>query len=73
MFTSRSHALKNQQLFGSIQQVAAHFNVAAITIRRQIKKGELPATRIGGQIRIRWADVDTLTAQGVVVPEREDQ
>src|SRR4051812_8145007 len=66
MFKCQPHPSKSRQLFGSIRQVAIHLNVSTITIRRRIRKGELPATRIGGQIRISWVEVDNLIAHGSI-------
>ncbi|MGH6975902.1 MAG: helix-turn-helix domain-containing protein [Stellaceae bacterium] len=50
----------------SIAQVAADLGVSYRTIQRWIKKGMLPATKIGHQIRIRWSDVDALLAKGKI-------
>jgi excisionase family DNA binding protein len=35
-----------------------------VTVRRHIKKRLLPATKIGGQVRIKWKDVDALVNAG---------
>ena len=52
----------------SIADVAIFINVSEVTVRRWIKRGALPATKIGGQHRIKWHDVDTLIAHNSVVP-----
>jgi len=63
MLPSNIHARKKAEPLGSIAEVAIFLNVSKITIRRKITRGELPATRIGNQIRIRWAEVDALIAR----------
>jgi excisionase family DNA binding protein len=68
MSSPKTHALRNREPLGSIPEVAAYVNVANITIRRRINRGQLPATKIGGQIRIRWSDVDALLAHGTIAP-----
>lgn len=59
---------KNPERLGSLAEVAVYFNVEPVTVRRMIRRGELPATRIGNQIRIRWSDVDKLVAREAVPP-----
>jgi excisionase family DNA binding protein len=68
MFPSKIHAQKTQEPLGSIAEVATFLNVSKITIRRKVNRGELPATRIGNQIRIRWAEVNALLARCTVAP-----
>lgn len=36
----------------SINAVAEHFDISPSTVRRLIADGQIPATRIGGQIRV---------------------
>jgi excisionase family DNA binding protein len=43
-------------------QVAEIFQVSEQTVRRMIARGELPARRVGAQIRIRPEDVERLRA-----------
>jgi excisionase family DNA binding protein len=50
----------------SVSEVAVYLNVSEITVRRMIKKGKLPATKIGGQLRIRWDHVNALVAHGTI-------
>jgi excisionase family DNA binding protein len=38
--------------FMSIKEVAEYLNLSQITIRRLIKKGEMPASKVGGQWRL---------------------
>ena len=52
----------------TLKQVADYLNVSQETVKRRIKEGKLPASKIGGQIRIRWSDVDGLIAHGTVAP-----
>ena len=42
----------------TIKDVAALCRVSEKTIRRWIKAGDLPAARLGGQVRIRPRDLD---------------
>jgi excisionase family DNA binding protein len=44
--------------FYSVKEVAEKLGISKDTIRRLIRKGEFPANKIGGSIRIRWADVE---------------
>jgi excisionase family DNA binding protein len=48
----------------SLREVAAYLHVAQVTVRRYIKKRLLPATKIGGQIRVKWKDVDAFVNGG---------
>jgi excisionase family DNA binding protein len=57
---SPKNAWKNREPLGSIPEVAIYLNVSEVTVRRKIKSGDLAASRIGKQIRIRWADVENL-------------
>jgi excisionase family DNA binding protein len=68
MFTSKSHAKKIAAPLASISEIATYLNVSEITVRRRIRNGELLATKIGGQIRIKWSDVDALVAHSSMVP-----
>jgi len=64
---------KNRQPFASIDEVATYLGVSQGTVRRRIKDGTLPATKIGKQIRIKWCDVDVLVTGGKVIPDPNDQ
>jgi excisionase family DNA binding protein len=44
--------------FYSVKEVAEKLGVSKDTIRRLIRKGDFPANKIGGSIRIRWADAE---------------
>jgi excisionase family DNA binding protein len=68
MFVSKTLAKKDAAPLASISEVANYLNVSSITVRRRIRNGELPATKIGGQIRIKWSDVDALVAHSSVLP-----
>lgn len=59
---------KNPERLGSLAEVAVFLNVAPLTVRRMIRRADLPATRIGKQIRIRWSDVDKLVARESIPP-----
>lgn len=59
---------KNPERLGSLAEVAVFLNVEPVTVRRMIGRGELSATRIGNQIRIRWEDVDKLVALKSIPP-----
>lgn len=49
-------------VFLSARDVAAHLGVSTKTVRRWIKTGDLPAHRLGGQIRMAEEDVISFTA-----------
>jgi excisionase family DNA binding protein len=55
----------------SVFEVLTYLNVSESSIRRRITDGRLPATKIGNQIRIKWADVDALVAHNSIVPDDE--
>ena len=59
MFTS-SHRL------ASVAHVAADIGASDRTIRRWIKRGLLPATKVGGKVLIKLSDVDALLAKGKI-------
>jgi excisionase family DNA binding protein len=44
--------------FYTVKEMAEKLMVSQDTIRRLIRKGDFPAHKIGGSIRIRWADVE---------------
>lgn len=44
----------------SVRDTARHYEVSEKTIRRWIAYGDLPAYKVGRQIRIRVADADQL-------------
>lgn len=64
---------KSRQSFASIDEVATYLGISPVTIRRRIRGGKLPATRIGKQIRIKWSDVEALIAGGKIIPDSNDQ
>lgn len=48
----------------TIDQVAELLNVSAKTIRRLVRRNEIPGFKVGGQWRIKRADIDDwVTAQ----------
>jgi len=47
----------------SVDQVAVRLGLSTITVRRILRRGELPAVRIGGSVRIRPSDLERLIAQ----------
>ncbi|MFT5488010.1 MAG: excisionase family DNA binding protein [Paracoccaceae bacterium] len=49
-------APKIEDSFDSIKKLATRWDVSERTVRRLIEIGDLPAHRIGGQIRISSAD-----------------
>jgi len=46
-----------------LQTAASLLDVSVDTIRRRIADGTLPAYRVGGQLRIREADLDRLVVR----------
>jgi len=46
----------------TIDQVAELLNVSAKTIRRLVRRSELPGFKVGGQWRIKRADIDEWVA-----------
>ena len=58
----------NHEALASVAEVATYLHVAEVTVRRKIKSTELPATRIGNRLRMRWVNVYALEAHGTVAP-----
>jgi excisionase family DNA binding protein len=55
----------------TVAEVAGALRVSSMTVYRLIKSGELPALRVGKNIRIRTSDLDAfLTVGGVVADEQ---
>ena len=46
--------------YTSLEAAAAYYDVSQRTLRRAIDDGNLPAVKVGRQIRIAWADLDAL-------------
>lgn len=46
--------------FAPIVEVANYLNVSKHTVYRAVNSKQLPVTRIGGSIRIKWEDVYAL-------------
>jgi excisionase family DNA binding protein len=44
----------------TVREVAAIYKVSEITVRRHIRKGKLRAAKIGGRVRVRKEDADSL-------------
>ncbi len=55
------------------KQVAEYLQLHPMTVYRFISKGEIPASKIGGQYRIKRKDIDKLLDDTVVeVTKKED-
>jgi excisionase family DNA binding protein len=54
----------------TVAEVADTLRVSSMTVYRLVKAGELPALRIGKNIRIRTTDLDAYLASGDVVRDR---
>lgn len=48
---------KERMIFLSIRQVADILNISARSVNRQIERGLLPASKVGGRVRIYCDDV----------------
>jgi excisionase family DNA binding protein len=59
---------KKHQPLASIPEAFNYTRLSESTIRRAIKNGELPASKICGRIRIRWTDIEAFIARGTVAP-----
>ena len=46
----------------TVDQTAKYLNISKSTIYKLVKTGELPANRIGGQLRFKKETLDTLLA-----------
>jgi excisionase family DNA binding protein len=53
-------------------EVAEQLRVSTMTVYRLIRRGELPAVRVGRNYRVRAADLDTYLAAQVVDPTSVD-
>jgi excisionase family DNA binding protein len=53
-------------------EVAGQLRVSTMTIYRLIRRGELPAVRVGRNYRVRAADLDSYLEQQVVDPASVD-
>jgi excisionase family DNA binding protein len=56
----------------TVAEVAGALRVSSMTVYRLIKSGELPALRVGKNIRIRTSDLDAFLADGVVAADEQN-
>jgi len=52
----------------TIREIAKFLNVSIRTVQRMVKRGDLDAIRVGGQIRVRRSALDMLLREGAVFP-----
>lgn len=48
---------KERMIYLSVRQVAEILNISARSVNRQIKRGLLPASKVGGRVRVYCDDV----------------
>jgi excisionase family DNA binding protein len=53
-------------------EVAEDLRVSTMTVYRLIRRGELPAVRVGRNYRVRLADLETYLAEQIVDPSTMD-
>ena len=53
-------------------EVAEDLRVSTMTVYRLIRRGELPAVRVGRNYRVRLADLESYLAEQVVDPSTVD-
>jgi excisionase family DNA binding protein len=56
----------------TVSEVADTLRVSSMTVYRLVKAGELPALRIGKNIRIRATDLEGYLASGVVASDMQN-
>jgi excisionase family DNA binding protein len=56
----------------TVAEVAGALRVSSMTVYRLIKSGELPALRVGKNIRIRTSDLDAFLMDGAVVADEQN-
>ncbi len=61
----------------SVEEIASHLGVAAITVYRWLEKGKIPAHRVGKLWKFKVSEVDSWVvsggAQDVSVPSKEQE
>ena len=66
--------MPQEDLMLAIEDVAERFKVSVMTVRRIVKRGELPTYKIGGQLRFKETDVDAYIERQLVDPrDLEDE
>jgi len=53
----------------SVKEIAKFLSVSKRTVQRMVKRGELDAVRVGGQIRVRRTALDRLLRECSVSPD----
>ncbi|MEX1176846.1 MAG: helix-turn-helix domain-containing protein [Nitriliruptor sp.] len=56
----------------TVAEVADTLRVSSMTVYRLVKAGELPALRVGKNIRIRTEDLDAYLAAGAVTHDQSN-
>ncbi len=56
----------------TVAEVAEALRVSTMTVYRLVNTGELPAMRVGKNIRIRATDLDAFVAAGTVAADRSN-
>ncbi len=53
----------------SVKEIAKFLSVSKRTVQRMVKRGDLDAIRVGGQIRVRQSALDRLLRECSVYPD----
>lgn len=59
--------------FYSCEEVAERYTVKVTTVWEWIRRGDLPAVRVGKQYRIRADDLDAFERKNCTVPDKEGE
>lgn len=64
--------MTQDQVFLSVQEVAKRLNVNPRTVNRMLERGELPAYRISGVLRVDEQDLQEYLRKNRTQPKKED-
>lgn len=64
--------MTQDQVFLSVQEVAKRLNVNPRTVNRMVERGELPAYRISGVLRVDEQDLQEYLRKNRTQPKKED-
>ena len=65
--------MTQDQVFLSVQDVAKRINVNPRTVNRMIERGDLPAYRVSGVLRIDERDLQAYLERNRTQPKKEDE
>jgi excisionase family DNA binding protein len=72
-YESEALMMTQDQVFLSTQEVAKRLNVNPRTVNRMIERGELPAYKVSGVLRIDEQELHTYLEKNRTQPKKEDQ